>query len=99
MNDRARILKQKCNEYRKKTSQKSAKLHKKKNTFFMNFFFTITGITPTTSRHTMTVLEDYVGKFNLRSVRYDPRYSFLYCMQHKQGHGFADDDLWRFCRK
>jgi len=44
-----------------------------------------TGITPTTSRDTMTVLKDYIGKYNLGAIRYDPRYSSLYCLQHKAG--------------
>ena len=43
----------------------------------------------------MTVLEDYVGKFNLRAVRYDPRYSSLYCMQHKAGSTNFNIVLWR----
>jgi len=62
MNDRIKILKQKCKEYVKET-----------------------GITPTTSRDTMTVLKNYIGKYNLRAIRYDPRYSSFYCLQHKAG--------------
>ena len=33
----------------------------------------------------MTVLKNYIGKYNLRAIRYDPRYSSFYCLQHKAG--------------
>merc|ERR1712110_164840 len=44
-----------------------------------------TGITPTTTRNTFQVLRDYIGKYKLKAIRYDPRYSAFYCLQHKAG--------------
>ena len=69
MFERRKLLKEKCKDYVNQT-----------------------GIVPVTTRDTMHVMETYIAgtafeteRYNLQAVRYDPRFSSFFCLQHKAG--------------